>query len=37
MLFGVSLSTGCYPIMGQNMGQTVLREISEFFFELFDH
>ena len=22
--------------MGQNMGQTVLREIEEFFFELFD-
>ena len=31
-----TLSTGCYPIMGQNMGQTVLREIAGNFFELFD-
>ena len=30
------LSTGCYSIMGQNMGQTVLRKNEEFFFELFD-
>ena len=29
------LSTECYPIMGQNMGQTVLREIAGFFSELF--
>lgn len=29
------LSTGCYPIMGQNMGQTVLRENVEFVSELF--
>ena len=31
-----NLSTGCYSIMGQNMGQTVLQEIAENFFELFD-
>ena len=31
-----NLSTGCYSIMGQNMGQTVLWEIAVFFFELFD-
>ena len=31
-----NLSTGCYPIMGQNMGQAVLRKIAENFSELFD-
>ena len=31
-----NLSTECYPIMGRNMDQTVFREITEFFFELFD-
>ena len=30
------LSTGCYSIMGQNMGQTVLRENAGFISELFD-
>ena len=29
------MSTGCYSIMGQNMGQTVFGKIAEFFFELF--
>ena len=36
ILKSANLSTGCYSIMGQNMGQTVLRETEEFFFELFD-
>ena len=36
ILKSANLSTRCYSIMGQNMGQTVLREIEEFFFELFD-
>lgn len=31
-----NLSTGCYPIMGQNMGQTVLEKIAEFISELSD-
>ena len=31
-----NLSTGCYSIMGQNMGQAVLRKIAENFSELFD-
>ena len=31
-----NLSTGCYSIMGQNMGQTVSCEFAEFFSELFD-
>ena len=35
ILKNTTLSTGCYPIMGQNMGQTVLREIEEFYFKLF--
>ena len=35
-LKNANLSTGCYSIMGQNMGQTVLREIAGNFFELFD-
>ena len=30
------LSTGCYPSMGQNMGQTVFCKIAEIYFELFD-
>ena len=30
-----NLSTGCYSIMGQNMGQTVLWDIAVFFSELF--
>ena len=36
ILKNANLSTGCYPIMGQNMGQTVFREITVFFFELFE-
>ena len=36
MVLYIALSTGCYPIMGQNMGQTVLREIAGFYLELFD-
>ena len=36
ILKNAALSTGCYSIMGQNMGQTVFREISEFFSELFN-
>ena len=32
-----NLSTGYYPIMGQNMGQTVLLKIAEIISELFDH
>jgi len=31
-----ALSIRCYPIMGQNMGQTVLRKITENFSELSD-
>ena len=31
-----NLSTECYPIMGQNMGQAVLRKIAENFSELFN-
>ena len=36
ILKNANLSIGCYPIMGQNMGQTVLQEIAEFFSELFN-
>ena len=36
ILKNATLSTGCYSIMGQNMGQTVLREIAEYFSELFN-
>ena len=35
ILKNANLSTGCYSIMGQNMGQTVLRENAEYFSELF--
>ena len=35
ILKNATLSTGCYSIMGQNMGQTVLREIAKIHFELF--
>ena len=31
-----NLSTGCYSIMGQNMGQTILMEFAEFSPELFN-
>ena len=31
-----TLSTGCYPIMGQNMGQTDFYRFAEFFSEHFD-
>ena len=34
ILKNANLSTGCYSIMGQNMGQTVLWEIAENFSEL---
>ena len=36
ILKNANLSIGCYSIMGQNMGQTVLREIAEYFSELFN-
>ena len=36
ILKNANLSTECYPIMGQNMGQTVFWEIADFFSELFD-
>ena len=32
ILKNATLSTGCYPIMGQNMGRTVLWEIAGSFF-----
>ena len=35
ILKNANLSTRCYPIMGQNMGQTFFHKIAEFFFELF--
>ena len=35
ILKNATLSTGCHSIMGQNMGQTLLREIAEFQPELF--
>ena len=37
ILKSANLSTGCYSIMGQNMGQTVLREIEEFFSNFSTH
>ena len=36
ILKNAALSIRCYPIMGQNMGQTVFCEFAEFFSELFD-
>ena len=35
ILKNATLSIRCYPIMGQNMGQTVLRENAGFVSELF--
>ena len=35
ILKNATLSIRCYPIMGQNMGQTVLREFAEFILQLF--
>ena len=36
ILKNAALSTGCYSIMGQNMGQTVFRKFAENFSELFE-
>ena len=35
ILKNTDLSTACYPIMGQNMGQTLLREMPKIISELF--
>ena len=36
ILKNTALSIRCYPIMGQNMGQTVFYEFAEFISELFN-
>ena len=36
ILKNTTLFTGCYPIMGQNMGQTVFCGFAEIIFKLFD-
>ena len=36
ILKNATLSTECYPIMGQNMGQTVFCKFAEIFSELFN-